>query len=134
MAEYMELFADSIFQIEGTKGEWYTLPTPLSVKPCENILDSENSGRDNSTGLMFRDVVSRKSKYTFTMPAGMTNEVGARVISIILGESFKCYVPDIFTGEWKTKTFYNASCAPEIEKITPQGWTYKEWTFTATEM
>ena len=135
MAEtYMKLFKETIFQISGPDGEWYTLPIPMEVKPSENVLDTTNSGRDNNTALMFRDVIGRKSKYTFKMPEGMNSLEGAKIFPIIMGEYFICNVPDIFTGQWENKKFYNVSCAPEIEKITPQGWTYKEWTFTATEM
>ncbi len=107
---------------------------PDSIKPSDNSLDSEKSGRDNSTGTMFRDKIAEKLKYTVDMPSGMNNTTVAAILSIILAPSFAAQVPNPKTGTFVTKDFYCSGCEPEIDLITDNGWTYKSWSFNMTEM
>lgn len=108
---------------------------PDAIKPSDNALDSEKSGRDNSSGTMFRDKIAEKLKYTVEMPSGMTNTEVSAILAIILAPQFSATVPNIRTGSFdSTKNFYCSGCEPEIELITSSGWTYKAWSFSMTEM
>ena len=44
-------------------------PTPITIRPAVNALDNSKSGRDNNTGMMFRDKIAEKRKYTVEVPA-----------------------------------------------------------------
>ena len=114
---------------------WKTLPTPMSLKPSTNIIDSDKSGRDNNTGKMFRDIITSKNKYTATLPSGITNTQYIALADIILSDSFDCWLPNPMTGKFDAKTFYCATLEPEIEQIFSENlWTYKEFSFNLTEM
>ena len=114
---------------------WKTLPTPMSLKPGINIIDSSKSGRDNNTGTMFRDIVTGKNKYTATMPSGLNNTQYAEIADIILADSFDCWLPNPKTGTFGTKTFYCSTLEADIERIYSETlWTYKEVSFNLTEM
>ena len=111
--------------------------TPLSIKPGVNALDSANSGRDNSSGDMFRDKLADKLKYTIEMPANMTNAEVAAILNIILAPQFTADVPDPKTGSYTNgnKAFYCAGCETEIKRIiSSSNWVYKSWSFNMVEM
>lgn len=114
---------------------WYNLPAPMSLKPAVNVLDSSKSGRDNSTGTMFRDVVTEKNDYTAELPEGLTNTQVAEILAIILSDQFDCWLPNPKTGKFGTKHFYCAKADPEIERIFSEtSWIYKSFSFSLTEM
>lgn len=114
---------------------WKNLPTPMSLKPVTNIIDSSKSGRDNNTGTMFRDVITSKNKYTATMPSGLNNTEYAELSAIILADSFECWLPNPATGKFGAKTFYCSTLEADIEQIYSESfWTYKEFSFNMTEM
>ena len=122
---------------------WYNLPVPMEIKGGVQTLDSGNSGRDNNTGIMYRDIVREDvATYECTLPSGIDNVAMKDILNIIMSKSFNMYIPDIrkgyFTG---TREFYNASAEPEIEKVYTAGeslatarWIYKEYTFKAVEI
>ena len=122
---------------------WYNLPVPMELTGGSQVIDSADSGRDNNTGIMYRDIVREDvGTYTCTLPRGINNSDMADILDILLSKSFNMYIPDIrkgyFTG---TREFYNASAEPEIDIIHTVGdslqtasWEYKEYTFKAVEL
>lgn len=114
---------------------WLELPVPVSMSPVVNALDSSKSGRDNNMGDMFRDKIAEKQEYSMTFPAKLNNIQVAKILAIVLEESFDCWVPNPKTGAYETKSFYCASCAPPIQRIfSEQYWEYGEFTIDITEM
>ena len=92
---------------------WTALPVPMSVTGGSQTIDSADSGRDNNTGLMYRDIVRNDvSTVSCTLPAGLTNIQMKDVLNIILGKSFQMYLPDVRKGFFATRTFYVASAEP----------------------
>ena len=126
----------SVFKIKKVSATtWYTLPTPITLKPSINALDSQKTGRDNNTGKMFRDKIAEKLKYTVEVPEGLTNTQVRDILAILLEQQFSAYIPNPKTGTFQTKNFYCSSAEPEINRIYSQtSWDYKSWSFSATEM
>lgn len=56
-----------------SNGPWFAVPAPIEFKPNWETLDSATTGRDNNTGLMFRDKVADKRKWECTLPDNLTN-------------------------------------------------------------
>lgn len=56
-------------------GIFYSLPVATQLKASWETLDSSSTGRNNSTGAMFRDKVADKGKWELTLPTGMTNTI-----------------------------------------------------------
>lgn len=96
--------------------EWMNVPATLENATAFNALDGENSGRDNSTGDMFREYITEKKTLSVTFPQ-LYNEDTATILNIIRGHSFQCYYPDSTTGQFETKTFYCSSVQVPIKKI-----------------
>ena len=118
-----------------TDTSWLELPAPISMAPVVNALDSSKSGRDNNLGNMFRDKIAEKQEYTLTFPAKLSNTQVAQILNIIMEESFDCWCPNPKNGTFGTKTFYCASCAPQIQRIFSETyWEYAEFDIEATEM
>lgn len=122
-------------------GTFYNLPVPMEIKGGSQTLDSANSGRDNNTGIMYRDIVREDvATYECTLPAGIDNVAMAQILDIIMGDRFEMYIPDVRKGYFTTRTFYNVSAEPEIERVKVVGgprvaqWEYKEYTFKAVEI
>ena len=122
---------------------WYNLPVPMEITGGSQVLDSSDSGRDNNTGIMYRDIVRGDvATYSCTLPAGIDNATMKDILEIILSESFNMYIPDIRKGYFDgSRKFYNASAEPEIERVYTVGnslatakWEYKEYTFKAVEI
>ena len=123
--------------------EWYVLPTPMAITGGTEVLDSSNSGRDNNTGIMYRDIVRTDvANYSCTLPAGINNVDMAKILDIINKKYFNMLIPDITKGYFTdNRKFYNASAEPEIEIVHTVGmnqqtasWEYKEYTFKAVEI
>ena len=89
----------SVFKIKKVSATtWYTLPTPITLKPSINALDSQKTGRDNNTGKMFRDKIAEKLKYTVEVPEGLTNTQVRDILAILLEQQFSAYIPNPKTG------------------------------------
>lgn len=132
---------------------WYTLPTPFAIQGGAQVLDSSESGRDNNTGYMHRNVVRDDvAEYSITLPFGLTNREIADISDIILSPSFEMYMPDTRYGGFPgqtvqingvnktvpTREFYCPSFEPQISPGTmtenPPYWEYEEYTFKAVEI
>lgn len=125
----------TVFKVKKPGGEWYELPTPISIKPAVNALDNSKSGRDNNTGTMFRDKIAEKRKYTIEVPEGMTNIQMAALYKILLGNYFVAWGPDLTTGTFTEHEYYCSVTEPNINRIySLTSWDYEAWSFNATEM
>lgn len=118
--------------------EWYTLPVPMSIAGSSQVLDGGNSGRDATTGRMFRDIVRDDvATYNCTLPDGITNVQMVEILNIILSDSFSMFIPDIRTGTFEVREFYVATAEPQIKEIysvDPPEWDYEEFSFNAVQM
>lgn len=140
---------------------WYTLPTPFAITGGSEVLDSAESGRDNNTGVMYRDIVREDvMNFTVELPWGIDNIEMVKIIDILSSESFDMYLPDTtyggFSGEkgyvFKNnynndveevtvpiRHFYAPNFKPVIHRIndaspnTPS-WEYESCTFNAIEL
>lgn len=137
---------------KSTSSNWFTLPTPFSVQGSAEVLDSSESGRDNNTGYMYRDIVRNDvANYTIELPFGIDNKTMANIRDIVLSPSFDMYMPDIAYGGFpgqtvtingKSKTvpvrhFYCSSFGPTIHNIeseNPPKWDYDAYSFKAIEL
>ena len=125
----------TVFKIKKPGEAWYELPTPITIQPAVNALDNSKSGRDNNTGMMFRDKIAEKRKYTVEVPAGMTNTQMAALYEILLGNYFVAWGPDPTTGTFTEHNYYCAAIEPKINQIySLTSWDYESWSFNATEM
>lgn len=124
-----------VFKIKKNGGVWLQLPTPVTMKPAINALDSSKTGRDNNTGAMFRDKIAEKLKYNIEFPFGLNNTQVAEILDVLLAGSFVAYIPDPKTGAFVEKSFYCSSAEPEINQIYSETfWDYKGFSVSATEM
>ncbi len=122
-------------KIKKEGGAWLTLPTPITMKPSINALDSSKTGRDNNIGEMFRDKIAEKLKYSVEFPFGLNNTQVAEILDIILEGSFIAWVPNPKTGAFAEKSFYCSSAEPEINQIFSESkWNYRSFEISATEM
>lgn len=88
-------------QINGVK-----VPTPQTYGWSIEDLDSEEgTGRNNATGEMFRDRVSRKRKLSFTWPPLSVSET-ARLLQAFEPEFIEVTYLDAYDGGYRTGTFY----------------------------
>lgn len=145
--------AIQVTKIKKTKASaWYILPTPFSIQGGSEVLDSSESGRDNNTGYMYRDVVrSDVANYTVELPFGIDNKTMAEIRDIVTSKSFNMYIPDVSYGGFPgqtvtingvqkvvpTRNYYCASFSPVIDKVTsedPPKWTYEAFSFKAVEL
>ena len=124
-----------------TSSDWIQLPTATELTPQWQTLDSENTGRDNNTGKMFRDKVADKAKWVIEFPQGLTNADVATILSIVNAGDYWIKAPDSLSGTYATKNVYTSSCEPEIQRITelnssgePTKWIYKEFSMDVIEM
>ena len=124
-----------------TASDWTRLPTAVELTPQWQTLDSENTGRDNNTGLMFRDKIADKAKWVINFPQGMNNTDVAIILGIVKSGSYWIKAPDSLTGTYATKNVYTSVCEPEILEVTelnnndePSVWTYKAFTMDVIEM
>jgi hypothetical protein len=116
-----------------SSSSWSTTPVPVTITPQVNALDSSKTGRNNSTGLLHRDLITTKEKWTITFPAGLTNVQVALLASIFMTKKFQVQLPSVKLGYFGTFDVYCSAFNPEIDKITSRvtsleaGWTYKEF-------
>ena len=128
----------------GTSGNWTALATPVDMTVSFQALDSAKSGRDNNTGAMFRDLVTKKLTAKIKIPYGVSNTELKNVLDVISGGSFYCYIFDPLTGSWHgDKRFYCSSVEPPIAKVstgivsgseTVTGWIYDEFELSFVQM
>lgn len=129
-----------VIQISSNGSSWQDMPTPVELKPIWETLDSENTGRDNNTGKMFRDKVADKGKWEIDFPAGLSNTQVSTMLQIMKAGSYYVKIPDSLTGMYKQFQVYTSSCEPEIERITeltnnvPNKWVYKAFSIHIIEM
>ncbi len=122
-------------KIKKEGGSWLTLPTPVTMKPTINALDSSKTGRDNNTGKMFRDKIAEKLKYSVEFPHGLDNVLVANILDVILEGSFIAWIPNPRTGTFSEKSFYCSAVDPEINQIYSEDkWDYRSFAISATEM
>lgn len=132
----------SVIKIGSTSSSITTqLPTATELTPQWQTLDSENTGRDNNTGKMFRDKVADKGKWVITFPQGLTNADVSTILQIVKAGDYWIKIPDALTGTYAQKNVYTSSCEPEIQRITelnssgePTKWIYKEFSMDVIEM
>ncbi len=114
---------------------WYSLPVPVKFGSPFNAIDSDNDGRNNNDGGMFRDIIALKNTIPIEFPE-MDNVTTAEIISRIKHEEFQCYYPDTSTGAFETKWFYCASGGPtNIKEFTSKTtWINEGFTMDWVEM
>ena len=108
--------------------------TPMSITPSWNALDSSKTGRDNSTGDMFRDKITDKMKWTIELPYGLDQSQVASILSIIKTAQYSLTIPDPLTGTNISHNVYTTSCEPKIAKMTSaSSWIYESFSFNAIQ-
>lgn len=136
------MIATNVIKIGKTSSTITTkLPTPTTLTPQWQSLDSENTGRDNNIGSMFRDKITDKRKWNVELPSGMTNTEVAEILDIISASDYWIKTIDSLSGTYKSFNVYTSSCEPEVELITeldsndePIAWKYKAIKFDVIEM
>lgn len=107
---------------------------PIKITPGWNALDSAKSGRDNSTGTMFRDKVADKRKWTIELPYGLNQTQVKNILAIIKSPQYTLTIPDAVSGTNTSFTVYTSSCEPQIALMTSESaWIYEEFSFNAIE-
>lgn len=82
-------------------------PYVEALEMSGNDLDAEGSGRDVTTGLMYRTRVATKLKATVKL-LRLRQDVMQRLLLDISGVYYSATVTDPATGERVTKSFYTA--------------------------
>lgn len=133
--------AKNAIKIGKTSSLTLTLPTPDEMTVSFQTLDSSKSGRNNNTGLMFRDKIAEKLTIKVTLPYGIDNTTMKNILEIIRQTSFYCMVLSPVTGTAVTKNVYCASAEPAIAEITefnssgtPTKWIYESCELSFVEM
>ena len=107
---------------------------PIKLTPGWNALDSAKTGRDNSTGTMFRDKVADKRKWQIELPYGLNQTQVAKILKIVKSAQYTLYAPDPINGVSAPFTVYTTSCEPTIALMTSaSAWIYDAFSFNAIE-
>ena len=107
---------------------------PDAITPSWNALDSSKTGRNNSTGDMFRDKVADKRKWTIELPYGLNQTQVKNILDIIKSAHYTLTVPDVLSGTNTSFTVYTSSCEPKIALMTSaSSWIYEAFSFSAIQ-
>ena len=109
-------------------------PYVLELNPSRNDLDADGSGRDVTTGPMYRTVVATKLKADVKL-LRIRQDIMARLAADLAGEYYSATVVDPATGAQVTKTFYTSAVPFGAQRYNKESGVpyYDGVTFSMTE-
>ena len=95
----------AVIKFSNNGSTWTEVATPVSVQWSEMDLDSDKSGRETTSGLMFRDVIAKKRQIQVQWEKLTMTEVSA-IINACANPFFFLYFPDAKQGAYATMECY----------------------------
>ena len=112
---------------------YYDFPTPTEITYTRSALDASSSGR-NQAGLMFRDIVSQKTKIQVTWER-LSNTDISTVLQLVEDPFFTLRYPDAYTGAMREMVCYVGDRSSPVYRLDDDtdAWRWQKLSFSFIE-
>lgn len=95
----------AVVRFSNNGSTWTEVKTPTAVQWAEMDLDSDKSGRETTSGLMFRDVIAKKRQLQISWEKLSMSEAST-IINAVANPFFYINFPDAKLGAYTTMECY----------------------------
>lgn len=123
----------AVIKFSNNGSTWTEVATPVSVQWAEMDLDSDKSGRETTSGLMFRDVIAKKRQIQVTWEKLTMAEVQT-IINAVANPFFFLYFPDAKQGAYATMECYVSDRSTPAWVLYEDGEGVLEWIWDSLQL